>query len=158
MSSCSYRLLRGAVFMQVLQCRGILRRWEMNYIEVFYLCLINKIHHQFYWALCNKCLCKVGFSANYCLASLQVIAKGEAQGMISKFLGIMLGIALANYIGSSVPLAMASFVAVSGIHMYCNFKSYQSIQLRTLNPYRASNFYHHCSLCINLWSTFILSL
>ncbi|KAH7687072.1 Root UVB sensitive family protein [Dioscorea alata] len=68
----------------------------------------------------------------------EVIAKGEAQGMISKFLGIMLGIALANYIGSSVPLAMASFVAVSGIHMYCNFKSYQSIQLRTLNPYRAS--------------------
>ncbi|KAJ0970976.1 hypothetical protein J5N97_018935 [Dioscorea zingiberensis] len=68
----------------------------------------------------------------------EVIAKGEAQGMISKFLGIMLGIALANCIGSSVPLAMASFGAITGIHMFCNFKSYQSIQLRTLNPYRAS--------------------
>ncbi|XP_073101671.1 protein root UVB sensitive 1, chloroplastic isoform X2 [Elaeis guineensis] len=68
----------------------------------------------------------------------EVIAKGEAQGMVSKFLGIMLGIALANYIGTSTPLALASFGAVTGIHMYCNFKSYQSIQLRTLNPYRAS--------------------
>ncbi|XP_008797945.2 protein root UVB sensitive 1, chloroplastic [Phoenix dactylifera] len=68
----------------------------------------------------------------------EVIAKGEAQGMVSKFLGIMLGIALANYIGSSTPLALASFGAVTGFHMYCNLKSYQSIQLRTLNPYRAS--------------------
>lgn len=69
---------------------------------------------------------------------MQVIAKGEAQGMVSKFLGIMLGIALANYVSSSTPLALASFFAVTGIHMYCNLKSYQSIQLRTLNPYRAS--------------------
>lgn len=68
----------------------------------------------------------------------EVIAKGEAQGMVSKFLGIMLGIALANHIGSSVPLALISFAGVTAVHMYCNLKSYQSIQLRTLNPYRAS--------------------
>ncbi|XP_068654327.1 protein root UVB sensitive 1, chloroplastic isoform X4 [Aristolochia californica] len=68
----------------------------------------------------------------------EVIAKGEAQGMVSKTLGIMLGLALANYIGSSTPLAVASFTVVSGFHMFCNLKSYQSVQLRTLNPYRAS--------------------
>lgn len=68
----------------------------------------------------------------------EVIAKGEAQGMVSKFLGIMLGIALANRIGSSVSLALISFAGVTAVHMYCNLKSYQSIQLRTLNPYRAS--------------------
>uniref|UniRef100_A0A0D9W389 DUF647 domain-containing protein n=1 Tax=Leersia perrieri TaxID=77586 RepID=A0A0D9W389_9ORYZ len=68
----------------------------------------------------------------------EVIAKGEAQGMVSKFLGIMLGIALANRIGSSVPLALISFAGVTAVHMYCNLKSYQSIQLRTLNPYRAN--------------------
>ncbi|XP_068654325.1 protein root UVB sensitive 1, chloroplastic isoform X2 [Aristolochia californica] len=71
-------------------------------------------------------------------ALIQVIAKGEAQGMVSKTLGIMLGLALANYIGSSTPLAVASFTVVSGFHMFCNLKSYQSVQLRTLNPYRAS--------------------
>ncbi|BAF14304.2 Os04g0290800, partial [Oryza sativa Japonica Group] len=71
--------------------------------------------------------------------TFQVIAKGEAQGMVSKFLGIMLGIALANRIGSSVSLALISFAGVTAVHMYCNLKSYQSIQLRTLNPYRASN-------------------
>ncbi|KAK1273088.1 hypothetical protein QJS04_geneDACA012274 [Acorus gramineus] len=68
----------------------------------------------------------------------EVIAKGEAQGMVSKFVGIMLGIALANYISTSTPLAIASFTAVTAVHMFCNLKSYQSIQLRTLNPYRAS--------------------
>ncbi|CAA6669488.1 unnamed protein product [Spirodela intermedia] len=62
----------------------------------------------------------------------------EAQGMVSKFLGITLGISLANAIGSSTPLALAAFGAVTAVHMYCNLKSYQSIQLRTLNPYRAS--------------------
>ncbi|GKB49304.1 protein root UVB sensitive 1, chloroplastic, partial [Tanacetum coccineum] len=67
-----------------------------------------------------------------------VIAKGEAQGMVSKSIGIMLGIALANCIQASTPLALASFGAVTWIHMFCNLKSYQSIQLRTLNPYRAS--------------------
>lgn len=77
-----------------------------------------------------------GFAAQRNFA--EVIAKGEAQGMVSKFLGIMLGIALANQIGSSVPLALISFAGVTVVHMYCNLKSYQSIQLRTLNPYRAS--------------------
>nr|CAB3484081.1 unnamed protein product [Digitaria exilis] len=71
-------------------------------------------------------------------ALIQVIAKGEAQGMVSKFVGIGLGIVLANHIGSSVPLAVISFAGVTAVHMYCNLKSYQSIQLRTLNPYRAS--------------------
>ncbi|KAK8944629.1 hypothetical protein KSP39_PZI008263 [Platanthera zijinensis] len=77
-----------------------------------------------------------GFAVNRNFA--EVIAKGEAQGMVSKFLGIMLGIALANYIGSSTPMALACFSAVTAVHMYCNFRSYQSIQLRTLNPYRSS--------------------
>ncbi|GJU99144.1 ribonuclease H-like domain-containing protein [Tanacetum coccineum] len=71
-------------------------------------------------------------------SSLSVIAKGEAQGMVSKSIGIMLGIAFANCIQASTPLALASFGAVTWIHMFCNLKSYQSIQLRTLNPYRAS--------------------
>lgn len=77
-----------------------------------------------------------GFAARRNFA--EVIAKGEAQGMVSKAIGIMLGIALANHIGSSMPFALASFSVVTWIHMYCNLKSYQSVELRTLNPYRAS--------------------
>nr|XP_043628773.1 protein root UVB sensitive 1, chloroplastic [Erigeron canadensis] len=77
-----------------------------------------------------------GFAAQRNFA--EVIAKGEAQGMVSKSVGIMLGIALANCIQASTPLALASFGVVTWIHMFCNLKSYQSIQLRTLNPYRAS--------------------
>lgn len=77
-----------------------------------------------------------GFAAQRNFA--EVIAKGEAQGMVSKSIGIMLGIALGNSIGSSTSLALASFSVVTWIHMFCNLKSYQSIQLRTLNPYRAS--------------------
>lgn len=77
-----------------------------------------------------------GFAAQRNFA--EVIAKGEAQGMVSKSIGIMLGIALANCIGSSAPLSFASFTVVTAVHMFCNLKSYQSIQLRTLNPYRAS--------------------
>ncbi|XP_057252050.1 protein root UVB sensitive 1, chloroplastic [Beta vulgaris subsp. vulgaris] len=77
-----------------------------------------------------------GFAAKRNFA--EVIAKGEAQGMVSKSVGIMLGIALANCIGSSVPLALACFGVITWVHMFCNLKSYQSIQLRTLNPYRAS--------------------
>ncbi|XP_077222359.1 root UVB sensitive-like protein (Protein of unknown function, DUF647) isoform X2 [Tasmannia lanceolata] len=77
-----------------------------------------------------------GFAAQRNFA--EVIAKGEAQGMVSKSLGIMLGIGLANYIGSSKSLAVASFSLVTGVHMFCNLKSYQSIQIRTLNPYRAN--------------------
>ncbi|KAM7493737.1 hypothetical protein LguiB_028346 [Lonicera macranthoides] len=77
-----------------------------------------------------------GFAAQRNFA--EVIAKGEAQGMVSKAIGIGLGIALANCIHSSVPLALGTFGVVTWVHMYCNLKSYQSIQLRTLNPYRAS--------------------
>lgn len=77
-----------------------------------------------------------GFAAQRNFA--EVIAKGEAQGMVSKSIGIMLGIAIANCIQSSTPLALATFGVVTCVHMFCNLKSYQSIQLRTLNPYRAS--------------------
>ncbi|KAK1379170.1 Protein root UVB sensitive 1, chloroplastic [Heracleum sosnowskyi] len=77
-----------------------------------------------------------GFAAQRNFA--EVIAKGEAQGMVSKFVGIVLGIAIANCIQSSTSLALASFGAITWIHMFCNLKSYQSIQLRTLNPYRAN--------------------
>ncbi|CAH9077579.1 unnamed protein product [Cuscuta europaea] len=77
-----------------------------------------------------------GFAAQRNFA--EVIAKGEAQGMVSKGIGIMLGIAIANYTRSSTPLALTSFGVITWIHMFCNLKSYQAIQLRTLNPYRAS--------------------
>ncbi|KAJ0936837.1 putative Root UVB sensitive family [Helianthus annuus] len=77
-----------------------------------------------------------GFAAQRNFA--EVIAKGEAQGMVSKSIGIVVGIALANCIQASTPLALASFGVITWIHMFCNVKSYQSIQLRTLNPYRAS--------------------
>ncbi|WOH11468.1 hypothetical protein DCAR_0830955 [Daucus carota subsp. sativus] len=77
-----------------------------------------------------------GFAAQRNFA--EVIAKGEAQGMVSKFVGIMLGIAIANCIQSSTSLSLASFGVITWIHMFCNLKSYQSIQLRTLNPYRAN--------------------
>ncbi|KAI4327886.1 hypothetical protein L6164_020297 [Bauhinia variegata] len=77
-----------------------------------------------------------GFAAQRNFA--EVIAKGEVQGMASKFIGIMFGIALGNSIGSSTPLVLATFSVVTWVHMYCNLKSYQSIQLRTLNPYRAN--------------------
>ncbi|XP_073301864.1 protein root UVB sensitive 1, chloroplastic [Primulina huaijiensis] len=77
-----------------------------------------------------------GFAAQRNFA--EVIAKGEAQGMVSKSIGILLGIALANCVQSSTSLSLASFGVITWIHMFCNLKSYQSIQLRTLNPYRAS--------------------
>ncbi|KAK6137221.1 hypothetical protein DH2020_029038 [Rehmannia glutinosa] len=77
-----------------------------------------------------------GFAAQRNFA--EVIAKGEAQGMVSKSIGIMLGITLANGVQSSTALSLASFGVITWIHMFCNLKSYQSIQLRTLNPYRAS--------------------
>ncbi|CAM8920309.1 unnamed protein product [Rhodiola kirilowii] len=80
-----------------------------------------------------------GFAAQRNFA--EVIAKGEAQGMVSKSIGIVLGIALGNWIGQSTSLALASFGVVTWIHMYCNLRSYQSIQIRTLNPYRASLFF-----------------
>ncbi|KAK7307408.1 hypothetical protein VNO77_40445 [Canavalia gladiata] len=77
-----------------------------------------------------------GFAAQRNFA--EIIAKGEVQGMASRFIGIMLGIGLGNCIGSSIPLVLASFSVLTWIHMYTNLKSYQSIKLRTLNPYRAS--------------------
>ncbi|KAK1430796.1 hypothetical protein QVD17_13813 [Tagetes erecta] len=77
-----------------------------------------------------------GFAAQRNFA--EVIAKGEAQGMVSKSIGIMVGIGIANCIQASTPLALASFAVITWIHMFCNLKSYQSIQLRTLNPYRAN--------------------
>ncbi|KAM3379216.1 hypothetical protein P3S68_011630 [Capsicum galapagoense] len=80
--------------------------------------------------------------------------------MVSKAIGIMLGIALANCTRSSTSLALASLDVVTWIHMFCNLKSYQSIQLRTLNPNRASTslplrfyFLNHNINTINLKST-----
>nr|GEU31272.1 protein root UVB sensitive 1, chloroplastic [Tanacetum cinerariifolium] len=78
----------------------------------------------------------VGFAAQRNFA--EVIARGKAQGMVSKSIGIMLKIALANCIQALTPLALASFGDVTWIYMFCNLKSYQSIQLRTLNTYHAS--------------------
>ncbi|KAK4745750.1 hypothetical protein SAY87_012062 [Trapa incisa] len=77
-----------------------------------------------------------GFAAQRNFA--EVIAKGEAQGMVSRSIGIVLGIGLANCVGKSTSLALASFMVITSVHMFCNLKSYQSIQLRTLNPYRGS--------------------
>ncbi|OWM72262.1 protein root UVB sensitive 1, chloroplastic [Punica granatum] len=77
-----------------------------------------------------------GFAAQRNFA--EVIAKGEAQGMVSRSIGIVLGIGLANCIGTSTSLSLVSFIVVTSVHMFCNLKSYQSIQLRTLNPYRGS--------------------
>lgn len=75
--------------------------------------------------------------------------------MVSKLLGITLGISLANAIGSSTSLALAAFAAVTAVHMYCNLKSYQSIQLRTLNPYRASELHlpHRVDFCMQVFSS-----
>ena len=69
---------------------------------------------------------------------LQVIAKGEAQGMVSKSLGILGGIMVSHYVGPSGPMLAVTFLLVSSVHMLCNLRSYQAVQLRTLNPYRAS--------------------
>lgn len=68
----------------------------------------------------------------------QIIAKGEAQGMVSKSIGIALGIAVSAYVGSTGPLLVGTFFGVTALHIFCNLKSYQAVQLRTLNPYRAS--------------------
>ncbi|KAL2619915.1 hypothetical protein R1flu_000120 [Riccia fluitans] len=68
----------------------------------------------------------------------EIIAKGEAQGMASKSVGIGLGILISGYVGSSGPLLVITFGVVSALHIFFNVKSYQAVQLRTLNPYRAS--------------------
>ncbi|XP_058199512.1 protein root UVB sensitive 1, chloroplastic-like isoform X3 [Rhododendron vialii] len=65
----------------------------------------------------------VGFAAQRNFA--EVIAKGEAQGMVSKFIGIGLGIALANCIQGSTPLALASFGVVTWIHMFRSSKPFR---------------------------------
>ncbi|KAF5725796.1 protein root UVB sensitive 1 chloroplastic-like [Tripterygium wilfordii] len=97
-----------------------------------------------------------GFAAQRNFA--EVIAKGEAQGMVSKAIGIMLGIALANCVGLSIPLSLTSFSVVTWAHMFCNLKSYQCIQLRTLNPYRASNYFlHHASSLVLFFFFFSLT-
>lgn len=77
-----------------------------------------------------------GFAAQRNFA--EVIAKGEAQGMVSKSIGIALGIAISSYVGASGPMLVTAFLTVTSIHMFCNLRSYQAVQLRTLNPYRAS--------------------
>ncbi|GJS22556.1 protein root UVB sensitive 1, chloroplastic [Tanacetum coccineum] len=71
-------------------------------------------------------------------ATQRNFAEQREKPIVCKSIGIMLGIALANCIQASTPLALASFGAVTWIHMFCNLKSNQSIQLRTLNPYRVS--------------------
>ncbi|GKB05052.1 protein root UVB sensitive 1, chloroplastic isoform X1, partial [Tanacetum coccineum] len=60
-------------------------------------------------------LTKTGFAAQRNFA--KVIAKGEAQEMVSKSIGIMLAIALANCIQASTPLALALFGAMTWIHL-----------------------------------------
>ncbi|CAN4076102.1 unnamed protein product [Withania somnifera] len=107
-------------------------------------------------AATRSCFC-AGFAAQRNFA--EVIAKGEAQGMVSKAIGIVLGIALANCTRSSTSLALAYFAVVTWIHMFCNLKSYQSIQLRTLNPYRASLMFSEYLLCglVLMFSEYLLS-
>eukprot|EP00850_Spirogloea_muscicola_P023386 SM000353S13162 [mRNA] locus=s353:31753:34866:+ [translate_table: standard] len=77
-----------------------------------------------------------GFAAQRNYAD--IIAKGEAQGMASKSLGIALGIAISGRVGARGPALAAAYAAISSFHLYCNLRSYQAIQLRTLNPYRAA--------------------
>lgn len=84
----------------------------------------------------TKSCFNAGMAANRNFA--EVIAKGEAQGMVSKSVGIALGIAVSAYVGSTGPLLVSTFFGVTALHVFCNLKSYQAVQLRTLNPYRAS--------------------
>ncbi|KAG6780374.1 hypothetical protein POTOM_013229 [Populus tomentosa] len=73
-----------------------------------YLSIILVIHLLLLLAATRSCF-YAGFAAQRNFA--EVIAKGEAQGMVSNFIGIMLGIALACT-GSSTSLALASFSLV----------------------------------------------
>lgn len=115
---------------------------QRNFAEVNSLISLIPLYI-LYWSCHNTSAYHESIAGNLSLFSSwsllwQVIAKGEAQGMVSKSIGIVLGIALANCVQSSTPLALASFGVVTWIHMYCNLRSYQSIHIRTLNPYRAS--------------------
>ncbi|CAI5533694.1 unnamed protein product [Closterium sp. Naga37s-1] len=67
----------------------------------------------------------------------KVLARAEAQGMVSKTLGMALGIAIAPHVGNRGPLLWATHGLLSAAHLFCNYRSYKAVQLRTLNPFRA---------------------
>ncbi|CAI5498344.1 unnamed protein product [Closterium sp. Naga37s-1] len=67
----------------------------------------------------------------------EVLARAEAQGMVSKTLGMALGIAIAPHVGTRGPLLWATHAMLSAMHLFCNYRSYKAVQLRTLNPFRA---------------------
>ncbi|CAI5529071.1 unnamed protein product [Closterium sp. Naga37s-1] len=67
----------------------------------------------------------------------EVLARAEAQGMVSKTLGMALGIAIAPHVGTRGPLLWATHAVLSAAHLFCNYRSYKAMQLRTLNPFRA---------------------
>ncbi|CAI5459858.1 unnamed protein product [Closterium sp. Yama58-4] len=67
----------------------------------------------------------------------EVLARAEAQGMVSKTLGMALGIAIAPHVGTRGPLLWATHALLSATHLFCNYRSYKAVQLRTLNPFRA---------------------
>ncbi|CAI5513061.1 unnamed protein product [Closterium sp. Naga37s-1] len=67
----------------------------------------------------------------------EVLARAEAQGMVSKTLGMALGIAIAPHVGNRGPLLWATHGLLSAAHLFCNYRSYKAVQLRTLNPFRA---------------------
>ncbi|CAI5992556.1 unnamed protein product [Closterium sp. NIES-65] len=66
-----------------------------------------------------------------------VLARAEAQGMVSKTLGMALGIVVAPHVGTRGPLLWATHGLLSAAHLFCNYRSYKAVQLRTLNPFRA---------------------
>ncbi|GBG73461.1 hypothetical protein CBR_g16803 [Chara braunii] len=72
-----------------------------------------------------------------------VVAKGEAQGMVSKWVGIAIGIAVSSKVGNRGPALWATYLTICALHLYCNMKSYQTVHLRTLNPYRAALAFSH---------------
>nr|TKS17446.1 hypothetical protein D5086_0000013290 [Populus alba] len=85
----------------------ILKSWRLELLKVDARNLQAATRSCFY----------AGFAAKRNFA--EVIAKGEAQGMVSKYICIMLGITLACT-GSSTSLALASFSLVTWIHMFFN--------------------------------------
>ncbi|GAQ78426.1 Protein of unknown function DUF647 [Klebsormidium nitens] len=68
----------------------------------------------------------------------ELVAKAEAQGMFAKSLGIPLGILVAGRVGHTGPVLALTYAAVTLAHLFCNLRSYQAVQLRTLNPDRAT--------------------
>ncbi|CAI5473325.1 unnamed protein product [Closterium sp. Yama58-4] len=67
----------------------------------------------------------------------EVLARAEAQGMASKTLGMALGIAIAPHVGTRGPLLWVTHALLSATHLFCNYRSYKAVQLRTLNRFRA---------------------